>query len=256
MKISNEVWKKAEAFLTNRPLENRAVEKLDYIGGIVGGDKPSGYSSSPVLWNRFFQELGLKAFFSALDLPQEQPFGGFAEAFLSLPGCLDLTVTSPYKATAYESLSSLSFKVTVTDHVRHHGCHNHIIINPATGEAYVDLTDGWGMVRALKKRRVLKGARVLLVGAGGAASAIGYELAREGADLVIANIVEEDAAALASRLRPHLAPSGSVAACGWNNIIAEAPQSDVIVSAISASTPLDRAGVEALADGCLLADTR
>jgi len=254
--IPEQAWDQVEDFLTNSPLEGRDPEDIDLVGGIVGGERPSGYSRSPVLWNRFFQELGLRGYFGALDLPQDRPFGAFAEALLAVPGCLDLTVTSPYKATAYESLGALSVETTVSERVRLLGCLNHIVVDPSSGRASVDITDGQGMARALKKRRSLHGARVLLAGAGGAAAAIGYELAREGAVFVIANIVERDARTLASRLEPHVVPPGRVSACGWEAVRSQAQESEVIVSAITSSTPLDAEGVASLPAGCLLADTR
>lgn len=256
MGIPLEPWNRAVSFVTNKPLEGRSAETLDYIGGIVGGDEPSRWSRSPILWNRFFAALELPGFFTALDLPQEKSFAAFAEAALAVPGWIDLTVTSPYKGTAYRSLSFLPVTATVAERVHHLGCLNHIIMHPKTGEAYVDITDGQGMVRALRRRRSLRGTRVLLVGAGGAAAAIAYELVREGADLLIANIIAEDAHRLAQQLQPHRWPSTTLSACGWDIIGQEAPSSDMIVSAISSSTPLDRAGVERLPDGCLLADTR
>ena len=100
----------------------------------------------------------------------------FAEAFLGIPGCIDLTVTSPYKATAYRCISSLSREIQVAERVDHLRCLNHIIVNPVGGRTAADITDGLGMSRALKKRKTLQGAEVLLAGAGGAATAIGYEI--------------------------------------------------------------------------------
>ena len=259
MGIPEKAWKEAESLLTNKPLQSlgrRALEQLDFIGGIVGGERPSGYSRSPVLWNRLFQLLGLRGFFAALDLPQTTPFSGFAEAFLGIPGCVDLTVTSPYKATAYQCLPSLSMEITAAERVDHIGCLNHIMASPATGRITADITDGQGMVRAVKKRKPLRGADVLLAGAGGAATAIGYEIVQEGANLIIANIVEEDGRNLAKRLSAFAAAPQTVTACSWEDIQAAASNCSVIISAITSSTPLDSTGVEKLDQDCLLADTR
>ena len=259
MGIPEKAWREAESLLTNKPLHSvgkHALEELDFIGGIVGGERPSGYSRSPVLWNRLFQELGIRGFFAALDLPQSTPFSGFAEAFLRIPGCIDLTVTSPYKATAYQCLSSLPMDIKAAERVEHIGCLNHIMASPATGRITADITDGLGMVRAVKKRKTLRGANVLLVGAGGAATAIGYEIVQEGASLIIANIVEEDGRILAERLGAFAAPPRTVTACSWEDMQEAVSNCDVIISAITSSTPLDSTGVERLDEDCLLADTR
>ncbi len=244
------------SYLTNKPLEGRTSETLDYIGGIVGGDEPSKYSRSPVLWNRFFEALGIRGFFTALDLPPERSFATFTNAALAIAGWIDLTVTSPYKGIAYQSLSFLPVKMTVAERVHYLKCLNHIIVNPLTREAYVDITDGQGMIRALRRRRKLKGSRILLVGAGGAATAIAYELVCEGANLTIANIIYDDAKRLVQRLQQLRLPFAELCVCDWGNIRNEAHSKEIIISAISSSTPLDRKGIENLPDECLLVDTR
>ena len=259
MGIPEKAWKEAASLLTNKPLDSlgrHALEELEFIGGIVGGERPSGYSRSPMLWNRLFQQLGIRGFFAALDLPQSAPFSGFAEAFLGIPGCIDLTVTSPYKATAYRCLASLPGDIRAAERIDHIGCLNHIMVSPETGRITADITDGLGMVRAVKKRKTLRGANVLLVGAGGAATAIGYEIVREGANLIIANIVQEDGRILAERLGAFAAPPRTVTVCSWENIQEQAANCDVIISAITSSTPLDSTGVERIDRDCLLADTR
>jgi shikimate dehydrogenase len=251
-----EKWSQVISLLTNKPLEGQSTETLDYFGGIVGGDEPSRYSRSPTLWNRFFEAFGLRGFFTALDLPPYRPFATFVRAVLDVPGWIDLTITSPYKGVAYQILSSLPIRMVVTERVHHLGCLNHMILHPQTGEAYVDMTDGQGMVRALRRRQNLRDANILLAGAGGAAAAIAYELVREGADLRIANIIEEDAYKLVQQLQPHSRPSATLSVCSWEKIGQEAQSSNIIISAISQSTPLERVDVERLPNECLLADTR
>ncbi|UQA63549.1 shikimate dehydrogenase [Polyangium aurulentum] len=58
-------------------------------------------------------------------------------------------------------------------------------------------TDAVGAVRALEEVRAIQGARVLLLGAGGAARAIAHGLAGAGASLVLANRTREKAEAIA-----------------------------------------------------------
>jgi shikimate 5-dehydrogenase len=167
-----------------------------------------------------------------------------------------LTVTSPYKSTACDVLASLPGKLVISDRVHHLRSLNHIIPDFKTGEYFVDSTDGMGMALALKKRKDLDGARVLVAGAGGAAASIGYELVHAGAELFIANIIEADAHSLADRLRKFEKPGRKISAGDWDSIRKEAPESDVIVSAVTVSKPLEEKDMDLLRTDCLLADTR
>ena len=229
---------------------------VDYFGGIIGGEEPSRYSSSPYLWNSFFRRVGVAGYFSALDLPREEKLSGFLRWLTELPECVDITVTSPYKAAAYECLDQLPRPAHLTDRVRRLRCLNHIIPDNAMGTLLVDNTDGQGMIRALEKRRELRDTRVLLVGAGGAAASIGHELAAAGANLTIANIIPGDALALKELLEPLTEGSGTVTAGGWELIEKTAPSSEIIVSAITASSPLTESQFALVPADCLCADTR
>jgi shikimate dehydrogenase len=243
--------------VTNDPFENVDPNTLDYVCGIVGGDNPSSYSRSPWIWNHFFSELKINAHFTTFDLPPNKPFADFARAVVQIPGLLDLTVTSPYKATAFQHLRHFGFTAKVTERSQQLGCLNHIMVRPGSKEATVDFTDGWGLIRALKKRRSLSEAQVLLIGAGGAGTAIGYELVCEGATLSITNIVESDVQELNRRLADVPSRTGPVPrAVGWDERGTVARNADVVISAISATSPLTAEEIEAIAEDCLFADTR
>jgi len=254
-------WGRVERRLTNRPLAGVEPGSFDLVAGIVGGEEPSKYSRSPELWNRLFSLLGVRGVFLPLDLPAAADFDGFAADFLSLPGCLDLTVTNPYKATAYrfargrnESGPGPGFAIPAR--VEAFACLNHIVPKPGGTGWICDNTDGAGLVRALGRRIDLAGSRVLLVGAGGAAASIAYELLAAGAVLSIANIVAGDARSLADRLSGRDLPGAVEEAGGWGLVGEEAPRSGCIVSAITRGTPLDAAKIRGLDDGVLLADVR
>ncbi|MCX7787580.1 MAG: hypothetical protein N2442_07770 [Spirochaetes bacterium] len=225
------------------------MESLRYIGGIVGGEQPSRYSQSPFLWNLLFQRLKIPAYFAPFDLSSSKELGPFLKTVLQTPHCIDLTVTNPYKYSAYQALESLNFPFTITERVHRLQSLNHILLQPDTW--FVDSTDGEGMVRAIKKRTPLEGARVLLVGAGGAAASIGYELVLAGAELRIVNIIEEDAHTLKQRLGKPWICTG-----GWDRIPVWAAECDIIISAITESSPLDREGIQKLPPSILLVDTR
>jgi shikimate dehydrogenase len=110
-------------------------------------------------------------------------------------------------------------------------------------------TDCIGAVRALSEARVLEGASVLLLGAGGAASAIAHGLSEARARVTIANRSLEKGAALARA-------SGAVA-IAWSDVV-RAGRFDILVNA----TPLGMSDVDpaspvpdaALYEGLLVMD--
>jgi shikimate 5-dehydrogenase len=147
-------------------------------------------------------------------------------------------------------------EIKVTERARLLKSLNHLTRDPITGEILADSTDGQGMIRALKKRTPLPGKKVLLAGAGGAAVSIGYELLLEGADVAIVNINAEDGYRLAEFLTSCQCGGGELNALPWEARDKAASLADIVISAITAGTPLDSAGVGKLPEHCVFADTR
>ena len=239
----------------NDPWEG-APRSIGFFGAIVGGEQPSRYSLSPRLWNGFFRHFGLPGWYCALDLPKREELPRLLSALLDSPECVDVTITNPYKTTAREILGLTRPEAFFSDRVRHLGCLNHIYPHLEAGGPYSDNTDGRGMLRALKKRRDLAGAKVLLVGAGGAAASIAYELAQADTELFIANIEEADAQALKRALEPIRSARTALRAGGWELISELLPRCDLLISAITHSSPLEAAQLRLLPSGCLCADVR
>jgi len=98
------------------------------------------------------------------------------------------------------------------------------IVNDA-GRLIGHNTDWIGAVRAIEERRPLGGARVLLIGAGGAARALAYGMKERGADLSVANRDLVKAAALAAEVE---ATALDLSALG------RAGEYDVLINATSA----------------------
>jgi len=98
-------------------------------------------------------------------------------------------VSQPYKQAVIPLLDALE---PVAERI---GAVN-TIVNSA-GRLVGHNTDWMGAVRALEEARPLRDARVLLVGAGGAARAIAFGLHQRGAQLTIANRDQAKAGALA-----------------------------------------------------------
>ncbi|MDR3201180.1 MAG: hypothetical protein LBT68_06940 [Spirochaetales bacterium] len=243
-----------QSFVTNNPFVR--PQPAAVLGGIVGGERPSKYSRSPDLWNRFFDSLNIDGYYTAFDLPEARNLRDFLLVVFEIPGFIDLTITNPYKAAVFAALPSLSWKIRLTERSRVLQSVNHLTGNPLRGEVVADCTDGQGMLRAVKKRLSPEGGRVLLAGAGGAARQIGYEFARAGTNLTIVNIIAEDAAALAQVLAPHCQPGKKAEAAEWDSAGNIAASQDIIISAITSSTPLDARAIEKLPPRILFADVR
>lgn len=92
-------------------------------------------------------------------------------------------------------------------------------------------TDAEGALAALSEARSVAGARVLVVGAGGAARAVAFSLTRAGARLHLANRSPERASALATELRGAF---GCDCDSSGLPVLARAAEFDVLLNASSA----------------------
>lgn len=90
-------------------------------------------------------------------------------------------------------------------------------------------TDWIGAIQALKEvRPQLRGARVLLLGAGGAARALAFGLAKEGAELCIANRNAEKANSLAAELGVRSASSAEFQRASGYEIVINATSAGML----------------------------
>ena len=197
--------------------------------GIIGF--PVSHSVSPALQQAAFDYHGIEARYEYWETTPE----ALAERIASLrdSGVLGAQVTVPHKQEA------LAFVDAMSDDVRALGAVN--VIANDNGTLAATNTDVTGFVRALREDAGadLKGKRVLLLGAGGAARAIVLGLAREGiASLAIANRTAQralDVAAVAAGMvsRIEAIPLSPEA------LASEAADADLIVN----STTLGMTGV-------------
>ena len=79
----------------------------------------------------------------------------------------------------------------------------------ADGKIYGFNTDVAGVVRPLEKRMRLKGARIAVLGAGGAARAAVFGLVEQGAEVFVVNRTHEKAVALARKAKAKSAEAGA-----------------------------------------------
>jgi len=161
--------------------------------GLLG--HPVGHSYSPRMHNAAFQALNLPYVYEAFDvLPDHLADAVGGMRALRFRG---FNVTIPHKVAVMELVDELSEEAVGI------GAVNTVVIGEDR-KLYGTNTDGMGYMRSLREETGISfsGARVVLLGAGGAARAVGYTLLKEGiAVLRIANRNVERAHQLAERLQ-------------------------------------------------------
>jgi len=177
--------------------------------GIMGN--PVTHSLSPAMHNGAFAALGLNKVYL--------PFGvqDVAQAMTGLRalGIRGVSVTIPHKQAVMGHLDSID---PVAEKI---GAVNTLVIND--NAIHGTNTDWLGANRALSEKIGLKGASVLLLGAGGSARAIGFGLLEAEASLTIASRTPEKGQGLAKLL-----------GCPWLPLAEAAnAKADILVNATS-----------------------
>ena len=179
---------------------------------------PVSHSKSPWIHARFARALGEDIEYGAIEAPP-QGFVAAVEKFRAAGG-KGLNVTLPFKGEAFRYCAGTSARAAAAQAV------NTLLLE--RGAPFGDNTDGVGLVRDLtvNLQRSLRGAQVLLLGAGGAAQGVLGPLAQEApAAIVIANRTLPRAAALAARVP-------GAFACGFDGLAGRG--FDLVVNATSA----------------------
>jgi shikimate 5-dehydrogenase len=208
---------------------------------IVGGNRPSTYSKSPELWNRWCDLVGFPGYFEATDVDRPEELPAFLESVWQNPDFVDLTVTNPYKQQAFEWFTARHAEVLdIAPRARRLKAMNHLLRGPGGAPAVVENTDGAGLLQELPaEARGSRGA--LVVGAGGAARSVTDALLEARLPVTIANIIEDDAERLAAYLQGHH-PEGIVKTVSYSSLSRPGAQSplravDLVVLAITEGNP-------------------
>jgi shikimate dehydrogenase len=175
----------------------RAIDAHTGLFGVIGS--PVGHSLSPVMHNAALRAMNWPAVYLAF--PVIDPAGAIT-GMRSL-GIGGLSVTIPHKVAVMAFLDDLD------DLARRIGAVNTIVWR--AGRLVGFNTDCFGAVAALKEKSGLKGKHVALIGAGGAARAVGFGLTAEGARVTIFNRGAEKGAALAKDLGSGFEPLANLA---------------------------------------------
>ena len=158
---------------------------------------PTESFKAPMIYNPWFEKQGIDAVVVPMGVKPEDYTATLA-ALSRLTNLRGALVTMPHKVT------TLSLADEITPTARIAGACNALLLRP-DGTWLGDQFDGAGFVRGLlRKGRTLRGARVIVSGAGGVGSAIAASLAAEGvAHISLYDTCAASAEGLAERLRAH-----------------------------------------------------
>ena len=167
------------------------VEHLDQATRVFGvAGNPIAHSLSPLMQNTAFRRenvnavllpLRVRTLDDLLTVVRELPLAGAA-------------VTMPLKQEVLPYLANMD---PLTGRIG--ACNT--LRTGADGKLYGFNTDVAGVVRPLEKRLKLKGARIAVLGAGGAARAAVFGLVSQGTEVFVVNRTHESAVALAKEAK-------------------------------------------------------
>lgn len=157
---------------------------VGYELGLIG--HPLEHSMSPAMHHASFERLGLAYRYGLFDL-----VSGELEDFISKAKgeMIGVNVTIPHKVSVIPFLDELSKEAELIGAVN--------TVKFEDGEARGFNTDGAGCLMALADAGVnVSGKKLLILGAGGAARAIGFQASLDGAKVLLSNRTEEKQMAL------------------------------------------------------------
>lgn len=148
--------------------------------GIIGN--PLGHSLSPQLHNAVIKKYGLNYCYEKWELKEDE-LSSFLHKVRESEDILGFNVTIPYKERILKELDEVDERARILGAVN--------TVTRIKGRLVGSNTDGPGFVKSLLSHHVtLKGAKILLLGSGGAARGIALTLAQlesKGIDIVARN---------------------------------------------------------------------
>ena len=188
--------------------------------GVIG--HPIAHSKSPVIHRLFAEKTGQDLSYEAIDIAPEQLATRVRQ--LVAEGFRGLNVTLPHKTEVVKLTSRLTSRAELA------GAVNTLVVH-ADGTVEGDNTDGTGLVNDLRQnlRTRLAGARILILGAGGATRGIIPALFDANPrDIMIANRTLDRAQELARDFRM----LGKILACQFQALGGQ--RFDLVINATSA----------------------
>lgn len=199
---------------------------------------PVSHSKSPLIHTAFAEQTGQNLFFQLICVELDG-FAAFLKDFRALGG-KGMNITLPFKEEAWQLADRLTERAETARAVN-------TIKLEEQGTCVGDNTDGAGLVNDLEQNHhiTINGARLMIMGAGGAARGIiGPLLSRNPAQMIIANRTVDKARALAESF----GTGNNISACGYSDLSGHT--FDLVINATSASL---QGEVPEMPDGILAA---
>ncbi len=185
------------------------IDAQTQLYGIIGN--PVRHSLSPIIHNGAFGRMGLNAVYLSFEVKDLREA---IDGTRSL-GIRGVSVTIPFKTRIIPFLDEVEAVAKKINAVN-------TIVNE--GERLIGYNTDWrGALEALEERVDLRGKRIVLLGAGGAARAIGFALKRRDCEVIISNRTMDRGAGLAKELMCVHQPFSSI----------EGLKADVMINATS-----------------------
>lgn len=159
---------------------------------------PVGHSMSPVMHNSAFAAVGYNGVYMAFNVADIEAAVNGIRAL----GIKGVSVTIPYK------VSVIDFLDDVDELAGRIGAVNTVINRNGQLKGYN--SDGLGAVNALTEKTPIRDRDVLIIGAGGAARAVGFGIISEGGRLTISNRTVEKGERLARELGAEFSPLSDI----------------------------------------------
>ena len=207
----------------------RGVYRIDMVDAAtkvygVAGD-PIGQSLSPQMMNTAFRRENINAVYVPL---QTKDVADLLQCMREIP-IQGLSITMPLKEDIIEHLDktdALSAKIGACN----------TIIRSQDGKLYGFNTDVAGVIRPLEQRISLTGAKVLVIGAGGAARAAVFGLKDRNADVWVMNRTAERGQKLARQAHAHYLSHAQLKKLDFDVIVNATP---VGMNASRPQSPID-----------------
>jgi shikimate dehydrogenase len=187
------------------------------------GDPVEG-TLSPAMLNAAFNALELNSTYVAVRVPGRllaDAIGGIRAMDIS-----GFNVTVPHKISVMNFLDELDKSAEEAGAVN--------TVKNQRGKLVGFNTDGEGALRALREKiGGMRGKKVVLLGAGGAARAIAFSLAKAGAELTIANRTLPRAEALASMIKQKLDIDVAAIPLNRTQLASALRDADILINATS-----------------------
>jgi 3-dehydroquinate dehydratase / shikimate dehydrogenase len=186
------------------------IDAATRVFGVCGN--PLKHSLSPIMMNTAFRRETVNAVYLAL---QTGKLSDVLKLVRDVP-LHGLSVTMPFKQEVLKHLEN-------TDPVSAEIGACNTIVRGQDGKLYGFNTDVGGIVRPLERRLPLNGAKVLVLGAGGAARAAVFGLAHKGAEVLVLNRTSETARKLARAAKVKTIKREQVAKSNFDVIVNATP---------------------------------